>query len=75
MMVYQTGPNQCLPKGHELVNIPWSSQYHPHISWLKHPMVREKKHINWKAHESSIYFLPKINLEFAGIILLAEVFS
>jgi hypothetical protein len=36
---------------------------------------QRKKHINWKAHESSIYFLPKINLEFAGIILLAEVFS
>jgi len=20
----------------KLVNIPWSSQYHPHITWLKH---------------------------------------
>jgi hypothetical protein len=30
-------------KDMKLVNIPWSSQYHPHTTWLKHPMVREKK--------------------------------
>ena len=47
MMVCQTlpapGPNLFLPKGHDV--FPWSSEYHPHIFWLKHPMVRGKKNI------------------------------